>query len=208
MNNQVCFQSNHFAVFVLVGMAIIGYALWQVHLQSQQINELIKDQRESDEGKIKVKQHVQQQVQDLDNQRQLKIMATAQGLKNEQREQDYQRMTNPLIPPLQRDHYSPLFAQRIVPVNIPTRGEYDDFQQVGYAYKLGQTDQMFPVFGRRIHSNKYEYYVVHPATQIKIPIRTKNDWELTTEDKVVIKGFAGDFKVEIYGLDQPRYIPY
>lgn len=125
-----------------------------------------------------------------------------------QREIDYQRLSNPFVPPLQRGPMSTVLVEKNVPINSPSHGEYGHFQQVGYVYKLNNPDQMFNLFGRRIHSGKYEYYAVHPITQIKIPIKVKNDFELNKDDTVIIKGFPGDFQVEIYDLDQPRYIPY
>ena len=211
--NQVCFQTNYFSAVVVIGLAIMAYALWQVHQQSLRINELVAEQSlandVTEESDIDRKINEKLREKELQHERTLKIIAAAQGLEDTRRQEDIQRLTNPLIPPLQRDHYSQVWpTKRIVPVNTPTRGEYDDFQQVGYAHKSGNTDQMFPLFGRRIHSNKYEYYVIHPGTQIKIPIRVKNDWEINQDDTITIKGFPGDFKVELYDKDQPRYIPY
>jgi len=137
-----------------------------------------------------------------------KILNLLMAANSAQREQDYQRMANPFVPPIQRGPFSPMLAEKTLPINIPTHGEYGNFQQVGYVYKLNNPDQMFKLFGRRIHSNKYEYYVVHPYTGIKMPIKVKNDWELNNGEKVTITGFPGDFTVQIYDLDQPRYVPY
>lgn len=236
MDGRICMQSNHFILFALIGAAIIGWALYQVSQQNQQISQFTSnknneldvinqnldemiDQRIKRNTPIQPIQPLissnifeQQPINYLDvtntihkEQQPINYLAIANTA---QRQQDYHRMANPFIPPVQRGPFSPMLAEKTMPINSPTHGEYGNFQQVGYAYKPNNPDQMFQLFGRRIYSNKHEYYVVHPITLIKIPIKVKNDYELSNDDQIIIKGFPGDFKVEIYDLDQPRYVPY
>jgi len=206
---QVCMPSNYFALFVFVGLAIIAYSLWQVNQQANQLRSLTENQRSRVEA-------MADNMDDIINQR-LKAQASQSdeilrdfvSLQRSQRDLDYQRLRDPLIPPLQSGPLSPIFnGQSIIPINIPTRGEYGPFQQVGYAYKQNRSDMMFPLFGRPIQSGKWEYYCTNPLNNIKIPIRVKGDWELSGDDRIPIEGFGGLFKVNIYDLDQPRYIPY
>jgi hypothetical protein len=241
MDNQVCMQSNNFLLFVMVGLGIIIWALYQVHQQSQKIQKLnsnkkinndiinqnideIIDQRLKETESNYKKQHQiieqliatnqRQHEQDQQKLREAELRCQSKDYQplifaNQfQSEQDYQRLSNPLVPPLQRSPYGSIEIERRLPINIPTRGDLDNFQVIGYAYKLNNPDNMFQLFGRRLYSNKYEYYVIHPITQIKIPINVKNNWELTKDDQIIIKGYPGEFKVEIYDLDQPRYVPY
>ena len=242
MDGRICMQSNHFMLFALIGAAIIGWALYQVSQQNQQISQFTSNKNneldvinqnldEMIDQRIKRNtpiQHIQpiqpihpmissnifeQQpinYSDVTNtihteQQPINYLATTNAA---QRQQDYQRMANPFIPPVQRGPFSPMLAEKAIQINTPTHGEYSNFQLVGYAYKPNNPDQMFQLFGRRIYSNKHEYYVVHPITLIKIPIKIKSDYELSNDDTIIIKGFPGDFRVEIYDLDRPRYVPY
>jgi len=212
MNNQVCMQYNHFILFVVAGVAVIAWALYQVNKQSQQIHQLTANKMpDIDTINQNLDEIIDQRLKNSEakyEKNQDKILNLLMAANSAQREQDYQRMANPFVPPIQRGPFSPMLAEKTLPINIPTHGEYGNFQQVGYVYKLNNPDQMFKLFGRRIHSNKYEYYVVHPYTGIKMPIKVKNDWELNNGEKVTITGFPGDFTVQIYDLDQPRYVPY
>lgn len=80
---------------------------------------------------------------------------------------------------------------------------YGGSQLVGYVYPHKDPNQMFRLMGRQTGSNKYEYYVIHPYTDIKIPINTKNGWELNNGDQVHIPGFKGPYIVKIYDMDHP-----
>jgi hypothetical protein len=212
---QICMKTSHFYLFIFVGLAIIAWALYQVNQQSIQMVLMDKERACSlDMINENLDEMIDQRIRKTESsmsnmhEQHSKLIDMLVAANEVQRDQDIRRMADPMVPPVRRGPYSPLIAEKTLPVNVPTRGEYGNFQTVGYAYKPNNPDQMFQLFGRRIHSNKYEYYVVHPITQIKIPIRTKNDWELYKDDKVTVKGFPGDFKVEIYDLDQPRYVPY
>lgn len=211
-NNLVCVNSNYFVIFVTISIAIIAWALYQVNQQAQHIRLLTRNndtnilEQNLDEiidQKLKDQHIKSQQVSNKNNVIEMLIAANTI-----QKQQDLQRLENPFVPPIQRGTFSPQLAEVTVPINTPTRGEYGNFQLVGYAYKPNQLDQMFQIFGRRIYSNKYEYYVIHPITQIKIPVKSKNDWEFSSGDKVKIIGFSGQFLVEIYGNDFARYVPY
>ncbi len=244
-NDKVCMPYNYFMFFVIAGIAVMIWSLYQVNKQSEQLyslsnnktsnietlnqnlDELIDERLKGTELKYEKKHdkmikllmeaNTIQREQDYQRMANPFIPPLQRGdysptlvekADNIQREQDYQRLSNQFIPSLQRGIYSPMLVEKSFPINIPTHGEYGNFQQVGYAYKPNDADQMFKLFGRKLHSNKYEYYVVHPSTEIKIPIKVKNDWEINNDERIIIKGFAGDFKVEIYDLDQPRYVPY
>jgi hypothetical protein len=122
--------------------------------------------------------------------------------------EDLTRMFHPMAPPLKRDGYglgSQYNQYPQYPINIPTRGEYDNFQQVGFLFN--DSEKAMSLMGRRIHSNQYEYYTFHHKNpQIKIPIaKTK---EINDGEALTLPGYGGSFTVKMYDNDSPRYVPY
>ena len=204
MKNKICFDTNYFAAVVLVGLAIIGYTLYQVKLNGSINYDLINDNVET----ILSKSHSNVMKDLLDSQQEEAHMYSQhQEHPHEPGSKDYHRMANPLVPPLRRHTATGLYAHQI-PINSPTREEYGTFQQVGSLTHPKNPDYSLPLFGRRIHSNKYEYYAIHHNGNIKIDVESPRGQEFTTNDKVTVKGYPGTFKVALYEFDQPRYIPY
>lgn len=146
---------------------------------------------------------------------------------------DYERIINPLIPPERRNHYidpnSYVIREEGVPINIPTRGYTGGVMQIGALYKqetsddsmkIGQNNEpvILPLFGMPTYngSNKWIYYTATDKfNQIKIPITNKNRVcnseygcdELYDGDIITVPAYNGDFKVNKYEYDKPRYIP-
>ena len=140
-------------------------------------------------------------------------------------QKNHERVINPLLPP--ERSYENTYG---VPINIPTRGSSGGFQQVGMLYKQNITDSsatignnsdtaIFPLYGRPIYpgSNKWSYYTASDKfNSVKMPIthngrRCDADYgchELYNGDIIQIPAYNGDFKVDIYDYDKPRYIPY
>ena len=135
-------------------------------------------------------------------------------------EHDRRVVSNPLYPPLQRG----------IPINIETRESGGDYQQLGILSKNSINDGegtpgnntdsvVLPLYGKPTYrgSNKWLYYTetdkLHP---VKIPVTHKNKDctddhgcdEINDGDSVVIPSYNGDFKVKIYKMNKPRYIPY
>ena len=78
---------------------------------------------------------------------------------------------------------------------------------------------ILPLYGRPTYpgSNKWNYYTSSDKFQaVKIPVSHQNKdcqneygcGELYNDDSVKIPAYNGDFKVNIYQFDSPRYIPY
>ena len=136
------------------------------------------------------------------------------------KEHDLRVISNPLYPPLQRG----------IPINEETRESGGEYQQVGILSKNTITDGegtpgnntdtvVLPLYGKPTYrgSNKWLYYTetdkLHP---VKIPVTYKNKdctddqgcEEIYDGDSVVIPSYNGDFKVKIYKLNKPRYIPF
>jgi hypothetical protein len=112
---------------------------------------------------------------------------------------------NPLKPPVKK---VPGLRDIGIPVSVPTRGEYGEFQMMGYLHNDQDDEQVMPLMGRKIHSNQYEYYTFHHSNpSIKIPL--KNNREIFDNDTLEIKSYPGvKFKVSIYDSNSPKYIPY
>jgi hypothetical protein len=136
-----------------------------------------------------------------------------------------ERIINPLLPPERsyRNTYG-------VPINIPSRGPLQTYQQMGILYKenIVDTDKLpgnnsdnsiLPLFGRPTFngSKRWNYYTSSDKFQnFKIPITSNGRKcsddngcdEIMNGDMIDIPSYNGKFKVEIYDYDSPRYIPY
>lgn len=117
-----------------------------------------------------------------------------------------ERLMDPLVPPVKRGDSSPI--QSFMPFNIPTRGEYGPFEQVGYLVSTEDKRKVSILMGRRIHSRQHEYYTFHPDNdKIKIPINIAGGRELREDEKIQVDGL-GEAQVNIYDSGTPKYIPY
>jgi hypothetical protein len=140
-------------------------------------------------------------------------------------EKNMERVINPLLPP--ERSYSNTYG---IPINIPSRGPLQSFQQIGILYKdnIVDTDKLpgnnndsniLPLFGRPTFngSKRWNYYTSSDKFQnFKIPI-TRNGRkcsddtgcdEIMNGDMIEIPSYNGKFKVDIYNYDSPRYIPF
>lgn len=183
--NQVCMPYEYFTLFIVIAVGVIVWALYQVKQQSLQIQELLKTKDRSKDANRSTMNQLLRWLVDLKSTPPMIHI-------NQSTEKPW---NGPTVPPVQR-------------INVPTRGEYGPFQQVGYAYKPNDVDVLFQLYGRRLYSDKYEYYVLHPYSQIKMPVKVRNDRELNNDEHIHIPGFTGEFKVEMYDIEAPRYIPY
>jgi hypothetical protein len=140
-------------------------------------------------------------------------------------EKNMERIINPLLPP--ERSYSNTYG---IPINIPSRGPLQSYQQVGILYKenIVDTDKLpgnnsdsniLPLFGRPTFngSKRWNYYTSSDKFQnFKIPItrngRKCNDDmgcdEIMNGEMITIPSYNGQFKVEIYNYDRPSYIPF
>jgi hypothetical protein len=137
-----------------------------------------------------------------------------------------ERLINPLLPP----ERSNVLTEAGLPIidspnsiNIHTRGYSGGYQQIGLLYKNNESpnddnNNILPLFGRPtfVNSNKWNYYTSSDKFHsLKIPIAIKGRKctdeqgcnELYDGDTVMVPPYKGDFKVEIYGYDSPKYLP-
>jgi len=140
-------------------------------------------------------------------------------------EKNIERIINPLLPP--ERSYTNTYG---IPINIPSRGPFQSYQQIGILSKdeIADPDKIpgnnndsniLPLFGRPTYagSNRWNYYTTSDKFQsVKLPInidgrKCTDDLgcdELREGDMVSIPSYNGRFRVEIYDFDKPRYIPF
>lgn len=130
---------------------------------------------------------------------------------------NHERVINPLLPP--ERSYENTYG---IPINVATRGQSGGFQQVGMLYRDENSrgdNTVLPLYGRPIYpgSNKWNYYTSSDKYHsVKMPIthngrKCDADYgcdELYSNDMIQLTSYDGDFKVEIYDYDKPRYIPF
>ena len=135
-------------------------------------------------------------------------------------DKDHQRVINPLLPP---ERSYPYRINRVgVPINIPTRGYSSYYQQVGALVQEGNDDdnkKILPLFGKPTYpgSRQWLYYTgTDSYASVKLPVINGNKScqdqygcsELMNDSSVKVQGYGSDFKVNIYNLDKPRYLPH
>ena len=107
---------------------------------------------------------------------------------------------------------------RGVPINIPTRGFFPEYKQLGILNRINGKETVLSLLGRPLHTNrqKWQYYTMREYNNIKLPV-SKNGRSCTSEygcdelfngDTVYVEGYKDAFKVTIYESESPRYIPY
>ena len=148
---------------------------------------------------------------------------------------DKSRVEEILEPPLSRNYYHDpdgvkMIPKKAMPINISTRGDGGDYQQVGILYKDSVIDEekapgnntdanVLPLFGKPVYrgASRYNYYTATDKYhQVKVPITLNNTDctddrgcdEISNDDVVPVPGYNANFKAQIYKFDKPRYIPY
>ena len=100
-------------------------------------------------------------------------------------------------------------------INIPTRGEPPPYQQVG-ALHHQHTGSILPLFGRPTYpSSRYWNYYSMLNNYVKIFAEVNGKHcgehvgckELFENDSVKLKGKNGIYRVSLYPVTAPRYIP-
>ena len=105
---------------------------------------------------------------------------------------------------------------RGLPINVRTRGEPNEYQNIGLLKNASDSNDVKPLYGRRVYrgSNMWNYYtVLNDHIQVKLPItRTNNCLDergcseiMNGEDVKVNDKY---YKVELYPYSDFRYLPY
>lgn len=112
-----------------------------------------------------------------------------------------------------------------VPINIPTRGYPDEYQQVGLLTTAGGSSTsaspnrtILPLFGRKLITNRdrWNYYTrTDGINPVQVPVQFKrkncdNDHgceEITEGDSVGVPIMGQSYIANVYRYSIPRYIP-
>ena len=100
-------------------------------------------------------------------------------------------------------------------INLPTRGLPDNFHSVGVLVRK-KDEKVLQLFGRQKYpgSNQWEYYVAGADSYgypNKMPVGVRGDRELDDKQKIDLPWLdksKGDFEVNLYNYDVPRYNPF
>jgi hypothetical protein len=103
-------------------------------------------------------------------------------------------------------------------INVPTRGEPPEYQQVGLI-KGGSEENIKPLYGRQTYrgSNQWNYFTSldsHLATKIPVYLDDSDCTgemgckELNKGDTLSMGDQGPEYTASIYGTVAPRYIPY
>jgi hypothetical protein len=122
---------------------------------------------------------------------------------------------NDFVPPERRvPEYQYPYRHVKSHINIPTRGYPENYQLMGILLR-DNTETAYKLFGRQKFpgSSQYEYYVQATMhnNDVKLPIAINGDKEIMDGQNLKLPGMdqsKGDFKVQLYNFDAPRYIPY
>ena len=175
-------------------------------------NKIIKQIKIMEENENEKDNKIIQKLKNIEDNENIKDNEILQQIKNLQNEDIFikRKLDQPKVVYKKFNTNKP--PLRKIRINYPTRGYPDPYQQVGI---LGKKDgTLLNLYGRQKWqgSNLWEYYAIGKdknTLKTKIPVKVRGDKEL--EDDIVVNiPFLnkGKYKVKLYDLDSPRYIPY
>jgi len=107
---------------------------------------------------------------------------------------------------------------RGVPINIRTRGEPNDYSQIGLLTSQNNPDKIMPLFGRQTYrgSNLWNYYsALDSNLATKIPIQKNRDCigthgcsEINNGDTINLSNSQENYTVQLYPYNDIQYIPH
>lgn len=127
----------------------------------------------------------------------------------------YDRAPQPLRDWMAPPEFPPRGGLSRLPFNQPTQGLPESFQSVGM---IRVEDKMLPLYGRRTTggSDRWNYYTrTDTYNPIPLPVQIqRRDCmddvgcpEISSGDRVHIRGLQKEGQTEIYRFDGPKYIP-
>jgi hypothetical protein len=129
---------------------------------------------------------------------------------------DHDAVFNEFRAPERRDpeHAYPTTEVKNI-INLPTRGLPDNFHSVGVLVRK-KDEKVLQLFGRQKYpgSSQWEYYVAGADSYgfpNKMPVVVRGDRELDDKQKIELPWLdksKGDFEVNLYNYDVPRYNPF
>ena len=225
---MICINNSHFIgggiIALLVFYMVNREAYYQLY---QKINDVTARQNSQVQSQAQAQAQASLSVNNRNNNPQEEEMVFYNS--------DKSRVEEILEPPLSRNYYHDpdgvkMIPKKAMPINISTRGDGGDYQQVGILYKDSVIDEekapgnntdanVLPLFGKPVYrgASRYNYYTATDKYhQVKVPITLNNTDctddrgcdEISNNDVVPVPGYNANFKAQIYKFDKPRYIPY
>ena len=205
-----CFDKNTFMLFIIFMIVIVVYL---INKDTEKYNYEKLEYKNKVDELYNLKNKLDTMDQSVNN-----IKSIARDLYNETDER--RRTYDPLLGPERSFPYS---LNRLgIPINIKTRGDIPNYQQVGALYQENSDDnsrKVFPLYGKPTYpgSRRWLYYTGNDNfSAVKLPIDNKGRScqddqgceEINDGDLIDVIGYNNKFKVNIYNLDKPRYIPF
>ena len=212
-----------FVLFVAVVLVTLFIGIY-IHTQKNEINELKK--KVSFAIPISQERYIPKVVTKLDT---VEPNVPAIEFREHQREYDRKRPTAPerdFSGPADVRGFMPPPGVPVIPINIPTQGLPEQFQQVGVLTAPGGTATsatpnrtLLPLFGRKvaIAKERYNYYTRSDGINpMQVPVTFQNRDceddngcnEITSGDTVGVPLLGQTYVATTYRYTLPRYIPY
>ena len=201
MSETICLPKEHYIVLFLVFTIITLYYIYSLNEKKFKLD--LNNHLTSESEKIK----------EIIN-RPIVIPFVEKRIILEKRDREV--VNDDFVPPERREpeHIYPDREVKNI-INVPTRGFPDNYQSVGVLVRR-EDEKILQLFGRQKYmgSNQWEYYVTgmdRYGFPNKMPIKVKGDKELFDKDKIELDWLdksKGEFEVNLYNFDVPRYNPY
>ena len=107
-----------------------------------------------------------------------------------------------------------------IPINIKTRGDVKNYQQIGILINHIDSKDILPLFGKPTYpgSRLWNYYTrTNSYNPVKLAIINNKKKDCLNEygceligngDTITTDSRTSEYKVKLYNFDQPKYIPY
>jgi hypothetical protein len=197
-----CFDTQTAGLIIAISVLFIGFHAFYKKTNIDTLNQMKKENY----------QILENRINQLENKK-IVVVSPPPTMDAMLVNKDFERIVNPLLPP-ERSFNS---TYR-VPINMPTRGFSENYQQVG---AINSGDKILPLFGRPRWpgASRWNYYTSTDSFQsVKLPVNFKNRNclddigcdEVYDGDAVGIPQFGQEreFKANIYRLDKPFYLPF
>ena len=157
-------------------------------------------------------------LREIDNDININIIKDKVSEKIDETDKELTEIKEKIIEP-KKYYDSRYYPRKAMRINVPTRGEPPDYQQIGILTDSNNPENIKPLYGRQTYrgSNQWNYFTSldsHLAT--KIPIYTgdkdctdeRGCQEINKNDMLNIGDPGKQYKANIYKNHVPRYIPY
>jgi len=191
MNDTICLPKEHYIILFIVLTIINLYYIYSINQKNFKLD------LNNEKNKEIINRHYIQK-------------------KNFLKKRDRKVVNDDFVAPERRDpeHVYPDREVKNI-INIPSRGLPDNYHSVGVLARI-QDEKILQLFGRQKYmgSNQWEYYVTgmdRYGFPNKMPIKVKGDKELYDKDKIDLDWLdksKGQFEVNLYNFDVPRYNPF